>query len=75
MYCPQCGNVVAEGAKFCNQCGKPLAHHQEHAIQPTMTQSVSGADTPHQPVPAPVVPQAPAPAPTSSVAMSDVTPN
>ena len=46
MYCPQCGNVVAEGAKFCNQCGKPLAH-----------------------------PQAPAPTPTSSVAMSDVTPN
>ncbi|KFI49082.1 zinc-ribbon domain [Bifidobacterium boum] len=75
MYCPQCGNVVAEGAKFCNQCGKPLAHHQEHAVQPTMTQSVSGADTPHQPVPAPAVPQAPAPTPTSSVAMSDVMPN
>lgn len=24
MYCPSCGNVVAEGLKFCNRCGESL---------------------------------------------------
>jgi hypothetical protein len=25
MYCPSCGNVVAEGLKYCNRCGESLA--------------------------------------------------
>ena len=25
MYCPSCGNAVAEGLKFCNRCGESLA--------------------------------------------------
>ncbi|MBR5677766.1 MAG: zinc ribbon domain-containing protein [Paludibacteraceae bacterium] len=24
MYCPNCGNTVADGTKFCPICGKPL---------------------------------------------------
>jgi len=24
MYCPSCGNVVAEGLKYCNRCGESL---------------------------------------------------
>jgi hypothetical protein len=25
MYCPSCGNAVAEGLKYCNRCGASLA--------------------------------------------------
>jgi hypothetical protein len=25
MYCPSCGNAVAEGLKYCNRCGESLA--------------------------------------------------
>ena len=25
MYCPSCGNTVAEGLKYCNRCGASLA--------------------------------------------------
>lgn len=25
MYCPTCGNQVAEGLKYCNRCGESLA--------------------------------------------------
>ena len=24
MKCPKCGNEVADGKKFCGQCGSPL---------------------------------------------------
>lgn len=31
MYCPTCGNVVAEGLKYCNRCGASLAGGESEA--------------------------------------------
>lgn len=31
MYCPSCGNAVAEGLKFCNRCGASLRALRESA--------------------------------------------
>ena len=41
MYCKQCGNEVAEGAKFCESCGTPIdqveeAKRQTQQEQPTI---------------------------------------
>ncbi|MFQ6832295.1 TM2 domain-containing protein [Butyricicoccus pullicaecorum] len=49
MYCKQCGNEVAEGAKFCESCGTPIdqveeAKRQTQQEQPTIVinNNVSG---------------------------------
>ena len=28
MYCPECGNEVTQGAKFCSNCGRALAANE-----------------------------------------------
>jgi len=35
MYCRNCGNEIAEGSRFCNQCGKPV----EVAVKPETTEA------------------------------------
>lgn len=45
MYCPQCGNQTAEGAKFCNSCGAPMPQSTGDSVQSTasLAQSMEGA--------------------------------
>lgn len=33
MYCPKCGNEVADGAKFCPSCGTPIAAAPQQPAQ------------------------------------------
>ena len=28
MYCKNCGNEIAEGSRFCSQCGSPVPETQ-----------------------------------------------
>jgi predicted nucleic acid-binding Zn ribbon protein len=37
MYCPSCGNAVAEGLKFCNRCGESLGAELERAQASSLT--------------------------------------
>jgi hypothetical protein len=35
MYCNNCGSEMPNGAKFCSNCGTPMAAPVEPAIEPT----------------------------------------
>lgn len=61
MFCPNCGNQLVDGAKFCNGCGTPVASSQPAAAQPA-----AAAQPETQPTPAP--PASPAPQPVSQPA-------
>jgi hypothetical protein len=56
MFCSQCGQRVADGSKFCNHCGAPIAPAPPAAAMPP----VAPAQVPAAAAPA----QAPAPAAT-----------
>ena len=60
MFCPRCGKQQPDGAKFCTNCGAPLAA-PESAGQ-TMRQPVAQQPAP-APAPAPARAAAPAPTP------------
>src|SRR3954467_6515619 len=35
--CSACGQVNPTGARFCNECGTPLAHEAGHEVRKTLT--------------------------------------
>lgn len=41
MYCPQCGNQTADGAKFCNSCGAAMPQSNGDAVQSTASPAQS----------------------------------
>lgn len=48
MFCEQCGKQVSETAKFCSNCGAPVAREQmceevqiEHPIDSTLSSSAN----------------------------------
>ena len=59
MYCPNCGNQLADGAKFCPKCGKPVGQAPQTPQAPA-AQHPAPAPAPN---PAPVYAPAPAPVP------------
>lgn len=40
--CPHCGNVVADNAAFCNNCGKPMSAAPAEVFCPTCGEKISG---------------------------------
>lgn len=54
MHCPQCGSPVAQGAKFCTNCGAKLPEYPPAANTP---QSETNAQQPEQQTPAQTAPQ------------------
>lgn len=50
MYCNSCGSMINEGQSFCANCGAPVTHPVQPAVQPVVQQV--------QPAPQPVVQQA-----------------
>lgn len=64
MFCPNCGNQVAEGQSFCANCGTKMqapAQPVQQPVQPTYEQPVQQSVQPTyaQPVQQPVYQQAP----------------
>lgn len=43
MFCPKCGNLIVEGARFCNACGNPIGTPQEptQSTPPAPTQDAA----------------------------------
>lgn len=56
-YCPNCGSLTNDGAKFCRSCGSPLPAMPAQAVRP---QPVYQQPVQLQPQPQPVVIQQPA---------------
>src|ERR1700719_2611278 len=48
MFCAQCGQLVAEGMKFCPHCGAPVAPVVRNVAAPT-SESETTADPAPQP--------------------------
>ena len=66
MFCPKCGNALADDARFCTKCGTPLAAYAvPNAAQPAPAQPAPMQAVQMQP--APVV-QSGAPAPLAQPA-------
>lgn len=62
MFCPQCGAPVAQGARFCSNCGSQITavqNAQPAAAQPGTTQSTPQPQYAAQPVAQPVASQQP----------------
>ena len=60
MFCPQCGAPVAQGARFCSNCGSQIAavqNAQPAAAQPGITQPTSQPQYGAQPLAQPVAAQ------------------
>lgn len=61
MFCPQCGAPVAQGARFCSNCGSQITavqNAQPAAAQPGTTQSTPQPQYAAQPVAQPAQPVA-----------------
>ena len=58
MYCNSCGSMINEGQSFCANCGAPVTHPVQPAVQPVVQQA--------QPVYQQPVPQAPVAVPPVS---------
>ena len=53
-FCPNCGNKVADGVKFCTECGTPLAIQPTAApVPPRQAQPEPAQQPPVQPEPQP----------------------
>jgi len=48
MDCPACGHPLAQGHRFCNECGSPL-RTDPRSMAPTGTQPVAGPVSPRSP--------------------------
>ena len=49
MFCPNCGNKLADDAKFCNACGAPIGTTEAAPTgQPTYTQATYAQAAPNQ---------------------------
>lgn len=62
MFCPQCGAPVAQGSRFCSNCGSQIAavqNAQPAAAQPEMSQSTPQPQYAAQPVAQPAAAQQP----------------
>ena len=59
MFCPGCGNEVAEGAKFCDKCGSKLTAAPVEEEAPTLEEVPAVEEAPAQEE-VPVVEEAPA---------------
>lgn len=62
MFCPQCGAPVAQGSRFCSNCGSQIAavqNAQPAAAQPEMSQSTPQPQYAAQPVAQPAASQQP----------------
>ena len=62
MFCPQCGAPVAQGARFCSNCGFQITavqNAQPAAAQPGTTQSTPQPQYAAHPVAQPAVSQQP----------------
>ena len=53
MFCSQCGQRVADGSKFCNQCGTPTAAVPPPAVEPPRPAAPSPAPAPAMTIPPP----------------------
>jgi len=52
MYCKNCGQPVADNAKFCANCGAEQVMEQPVTSQPVVSQPVYSQPTGYQPAPA-----------------------
>ena len=60
MFCPNCGKVLREGAKFCTECGNPITvRPAESAPQPQAFQAPPQTPVEPQPQAFQAPPQAP----------------
>ena len=61
MFCPQCGKPLADGARFCGNCGAsiaPSAPAPQPALQPApVPQAPTASAIPPEPPPPPVTPR------------------
>lgn len=56
MFCPKCGNQIADGAKFCPKCGKPVGQASHAAQAPAVSRSAQTPTPVSAPSPMPVQP-------------------
>ncbi len=54
MFCPNCGNQLADGAKFCPKCGNPVRQRPQGPAAPRPAYTPTPASAP-SPMPAPPV--------------------
>ena len=60
MRCEKCGNELLDGAKFCPECGTPVAAHDNEDVAQTQEMP-----KPEPPAPEPTAPEPSAPEPTA----------
>lgn len=67
MFCAKCGNKLSDGARFCVNCGAPVADRDGADVPVSAQGDAQGGDAPDATVAAPV--------PVPADATSDATPN
>ena len=60
MNCPNCGNVIPDGIKFCTHCGVSLADAAKAAAEPAVPATPEPPAAPTQPIQVPAPAEAPA---------------
>ena len=55
MFCAKCGNKLSDGARFCVNCGAPVADRDRADVPVNAQGDAQGSDTPDATVAAPVL--------------------
>ena len=72
MFCAKCGNKLSDGARFCVNCGAPVADRDGVDVPVSAQGDAQGGDAPDATVAAPVL--VPADATSDATPTSDVAP-